>query len=202
MVDQYPLPRIENLYATLSGGCKFSKLDLSQAFLQVELDEDSREFTTINIQRGLFQYTRLPFGISSSPSIFQRVMDNLIQGLQHTCAYQDDILVTGKDDTNHLANLEAVFKRLSDAGVQLKREKCVFMATEVTYLGYKIDSSGLHLDKLEAICDAPAPTNVTELRSYLGLLNYYGRVLPKLSSELAPLHQLLQKNAKFLWEKP
>ena len=199
--DQYPLPRIEDIYATLSGGEKFTKLDMSQAFLQVVLDDDSRVYTTINTQRGLFQYTRLPFGISSSPSIFQRIMDNLIQGLKSTCAYQDDILITGKNDREHLTNLEATLQRLSDAGVRLKREKCTFMAPEVTYLGFKIDSHGLHpmQDKLEAIIKAPAPTNVSELKSYLGLLNYYGRFLPNLSTELAPLHQLLQKNAKFRW---
>lgn len=80
--DQYPLPRIEDLYARLSGGQKFTKLDLSSAFLQVPLEEASRKYTTVNTHRGLYQYTRLPFGISSSPSIFQRIVDNLIQGLK------------------------------------------------------------------------------------------------------------------------
>jgi hypothetical protein len=201
--DQYPLPRIEDLYATLSGGQKFTKLDLSNAFLQIPLEEESRKYTTINTQRGLFQYTRLPFGISSSPSIFQRVIDNLTQGLKSTVGYQDDILVTGKDDEEHLENLEMVLKRLSDAGVRLNKDKCVYMAPEVIYLGYKIDAKGLHPveDKVCAIIDAPSPTNVTELRSYLGLLNYYGRFLPNLSMELAPLHSLLKKDTKFVWNK-
>lgn len=202
--DQYPLPRIEDLYARLSGGQKFTKLDLSSAFLQVPLEEVSRKYTTINTHRGLYQYTRLPFGISSSPSIFQRIVDNLIQGLKGTVGYQDDILVTGKDDAEHVANLNVVLQKLSGAGLRLNKDKCVFMAAEVVYLGYRIDAKGLHpiKEKVRAIVDAPAPTNVTELRSYLGLLNYYGRFLPNLSSVLAPLHELLQKNTIFKWGKP
>ena len=201
--DQYPLPKIEDLYAKLSGGQKFTKLDLSSAFLQVPLEEDSRKYTTINTQRGLYQYTRLPSGISSSPSIFQRIVDNLIQGLAGTVGYQDDILVTGKDDAEHIANLDAVLQRLSAAGLRLNKDKCVFMATEATYLGYRIDEKGLHpiKEKVRAIVEAPAPTNVSELRSYLGLLNYYGWFLPNLSSVLAPMHELLQKNINFKWRK-
>ncbi|XP_022809151.1 uncharacterized protein K02A2.6-like, partial [Stylophora pistillata] len=109
---QCPFPRREDLYAKLSGGQKFTKLDLSSAFLQVPLEDDSRYYTTTNTQRGPYQYTRLPFGISSSLSVFQRIFDNMIQGLAGTVGYQDDILVTGKDDTEHMANLNAVLQRL------------------------------------------------------------------------------------------
>ena len=108
--DQYPSPRIQDLYAKLSGGQKFTKLDLSSAFLHVPLGEDSPKYATINTQRGLYQYTRVPFGISSSPSIFQCIVDNLMQGLLGTAGYQDDSLVTGKDDAEHIANLDAVLQ--------------------------------------------------------------------------------------------
>ena len=86
-LDTYPLPRIEDLYAVLSGGTIFSKLDLAHAYQQICLDDDSKKYTTINTSRGLFQYERLPFGISSAPSIFQRIMDSLLQGIPFTCAY-------------------------------------------------------------------------------------------------------------------
>lgn len=98
-----------------------------------------KKYATINTQRGLYQYTRVPFGISSSPSIFQCIVDNLIQGLLGTVGCQDDILVTGKEDAEHIANLDAVLQRLSTAALCLNKDKCVFMASEATYLGYRID---------------------------------------------------------------
>ena len=80
-LEKYPIPRIEELFASLSGGKTFSKLDLSHAYLQIPLDEQSQPYVTINMHKGLFRYTRLPFGIASAPSIFQRVMENLLQGI-------------------------------------------------------------------------------------------------------------------------
>ncbi|KAJ8023976.1 hypothetical protein HOLleu_36568 [Holothuria leucospilota] len=200
-VDKYPLPHIEDLFAKLAGGKRFSKLDMSHAYQQVELDEGSKGFTTISTQKGLFVYNRLPFGISSSPGIFQRTMDNLTQGLPGVVTYLDDILVTGASEKEHAENLETLLTRLTEAGIRLRKDKCVFSVSEVIYLGYRIDSEGLHPidDKAEAILKARQPTNVTELRSYLGLLNYYGRFLPSLSQVLAPLHQLLKKSVQWNW---
>ena len=112
-VDTYPLPRIDDLFAALAGGKAFSKLDLAHAYQQVPLDEAARKYVTINTQKGLFQYTRLPFGVSSAPAIFQRIMDNLLQGIPQVCVYLDDILVTGKSTEEHLKNLEEVLSRLN-----------------------------------------------------------------------------------------
>ena len=89
--------------------------------------------------RGLFQYNRLPFGVSSSPAIFQRVIDNVLQKIPYVCAYLDDILVTGRTDEEHLPNLDKVLSRLAKAGMRLNVDKCTFVAPEVTYLGYRID---------------------------------------------------------------
>ena len=92
--DKYPLPKIDDLFASLAGGCSFSKLDLEKAYLQLCLSESSREYVTINTHRGLFMATRLPYGISVAPSIFQRALDQLLQGISGVCVYLDDILVT------------------------------------------------------------------------------------------------------------
>ena len=86
-LDTYPQPHIDNLFTSLSGGKYFSKLDLAQAYLQLPLDEDSRKYVTINTQKGLYQYTRLPFGAASAPSIFQRTMENLLQGIPKVCIF-------------------------------------------------------------------------------------------------------------------
>ena len=203
-LDRYPLPRIEDLFASLEGGTSFSKLDLSHAYQQIELEEGSREFTTINTHKGLFCYNRLPFGIASAPSIFQRVMDTLLQGIPGVCVYIDDILVSGRSEEEHLAHLAEVLKRLADSGMRLKREKCSFLLSSVEYLGHVISSEGLKTSdsKVKAVSNAPVPTNVSELRSFLGLVNYYGKFLPDLATILAPLYDLLQKRKKWSWQKP
>ena len=100
--DTYPLPRIDDLFASLSGGKVFSKLDLAHAYQQVPLAEESTKFTTVNTHKGLYEYTRLPFGVASAQSIFQRIMDSILQGLPHVCVYLDDILVTGATEEDKI----------------------------------------------------------------------------------------------------
>ena len=201
VVDQYPLPRVEDLMSQLSGGQKFSKIDLSQAYQQVQLDEASRKFVTINTHKGLYQYTRVTFGIASAPALFQKIMDTILQGIPCTICYLDDILVTGKNDEEHSRNLEEVLKRLQQNGLRVKSEKCKFLQPSVEYLGYRIDSSGVHTTtkKVEAILNAPRPGNVRQLRSFLGLLHYYGKFISNLSSLLHPLNQLLKAHSPWKW---
>ena len=192
-LDPYPLPRIEDLFASLAGGQVFSKLDLSRAYLQVMLDEESKHLVTVNTHKGLFRFNRLPFGVSSAPAIFQRIMEGVLKGIPGVSIYLDDILITGKSEEQHLANLERVLKQLEVSDMRLKHDKCCFKMPEVTYLGHRIDKEGLHPTeaKTKAILQAPTPKNLTELRAFLGLLNYYGKFLPNLSTVLAPLHKLL-----------
>ena len=202
-VDQYPLPKPEDLFATLANGTLFTKLDLSQAYLQLQLDEASMPYVTVNTHQGLYQYTRLPFGVASAPAIFQRLMDTILQGIPRVICYIDDILVTGTSDKDHLSNLGEVLKRLEDCGFRLKKTKCNFMAKSVEYLGHQVDRHGIRAlpDKVEAITKAPPPKNVQELRSFLGLLNYYGKFVRNLSSILHPLNQLLKDQQKWEWSK-
>jgi hypothetical protein len=177
--ETYPIPKIEDLYATLTGGKKFTKLDLSNAYLQVSIDEEYRKYTTINTMKGLYQYTRLPFGVSSAPAIFQRIMENVLKDIPGVCVYLDVILITGRNDAEHQQTLDTVLTRINERGLKLNREKCEFMLSSGTYLGHMIDSDGLHplSDKVDAVANAPVPTNVSELKSYLGLVNFYGRFL-------------------------
>ena len=199
--DTYPLPRIEDLFASLGGGTIFSKLDLAHAYQQVVLDDKSKEMVTINTHKGLYKVNRLPFGVASAPSMFQRIMESIIQGLPQVCVYIDDILVSGKTTEEHVKNLEAVLTRLEEAGLRLRHDKCSFMLSEVEYLGYIISAKGLQptTKKVEAVQKAPAPTDVSQLKSFLGLINYYGKFLPDLSHVLSPLYRLLQKETKWAW---
>ncbi|XP_041822728.1 uncharacterized protein K02A2.6-like [Chelmon rostratus] len=200
-VDKYPLPKTQDLFAKLAGGKYFTKLDLTQAYQQVEVDEDSKKYLTINTPKGLYQMNRLPYGIASSPAIFQRIMDQVLQGLPKVVCYLDDILITGSTEAEHWKNVDLVLQRLQDRGIRVNRDKCSFSQPSVTYLGHKIDCEGLHpvTEKVEAIVNASAPKNVTELRAFLALLTYYGKFMENLSTIIKPMTVLLQKDSQWNW---
>ena len=193
-LNKYPIPQIEDLFASLAGGKTFLKLDLSHAYLQIALDETSQRYVTINTHKVLFRYIKLPFGIVSAPSIFQRVMETILHGIPWVSVYLDDILVTG-------ASEQEVLQRLEAAGMRLKRSKYAFLLPSVSYLGHVISAEGLHTAqvKVKAIVDAPDPKNLTKLRSFLGLVNYYGKFLPNLATTLSPLYKLLQQTSDWRW---
>ena len=191
-LDSYPLPKPEDLFAQLARGKTFSILDLSQAYLQIELDEQSRKFAAINTHKGFFQFTRLPYGVSSAPGIFQRTMETLLQDIPAVMVYIAKILITEKSDKKHLETLERVLVRLEESGLKLKRSKCLLMAPSVTYVGHKIDKDGIHplAEKVRAVQKAPQPKSATELKAYLGLLSYYERFMPNLAHMTAPLYPI------------
>ena len=128
-IDQYPLPKPEDLFATLAGGKKFSKIDLTSAYQQLSLEEDCQELVTINTHRGLYKYTRLPFGVASAPAIFQQVMDTVLQGLPKVICYIDDVLVTGSTVAEHLENLERVLECLQQYHLRAKKSSVLSSVT-------------------------------------------------------------------------
>lgn len=201
--EQYPLPRIDDIFAALGQGKRFSKIDLAQAYLQMEMEESSKKYLTINTSKGLYQYNRLVFGIASAPAIWQKAMEQVLQGIPNTQCYLDDIVITGENDDAHLENLEKVLKRLNEFGLRANKAKCEFFQDEIEYCGHKIDKNGLHKckDKIDAVLKAPPPQNVSQLRSFLGLVNYYRKFLPNLSSVLHPLNCLLQLGNKWHWSQ-
>ena len=200
-VDQYPLPNPEELFATLANGTLFSKLDLSQAYLQVQLDKSSTPFVTINTHQGLYQPMRHSFGVASAPAMFQKLMNTVLKGIPGVICYIDNILVTRTTQSDHLQNLEVVLERRERHGFRRKKEKCTFLAESVLYLGHQMDHEGTIAlpNKGESIVNAPAPTSVHQLRSFLGLFNYYGKLIRNLSSIIHPLNTLLQANHTWKW---
>ena len=183
-IDQFPLPRIEDLFSKLQGGTIFSKIDLSQAYAQICLDEKSKQLVTISTHKGLFQYQRLPYGIACAPSKFQKIMESLIQDLEGCVCFLDDILVCGKTTSEHLVRLNKLLFRLQNVGLKIEPEKCSFFHDKVCYLGHVIDKEGIHTlpDKIEAITNAPKPKNIKVLQSFLGMINYYGKFVPNLAT--------------------
>lgn len=201
IVDQYPLPRQEDLFSALNGGKYFTKLDATQAFLQLELDEDSKQYMVLNTHKGLFQCQRLQYGLASGPAVFQMAMDKMLQGLSGVICFIDDVLVVGKNSEEHLQNLNKVLQRFRERGVRLKQSKCKFMQTSVTFLGYRMDEDGIHPteDKIRAIQEAPRPRNVSELRAWIGLVNYYGKFIQNLATLMHPFYVRLRKEKEFDW---
>ena len=165
------------------------------------LDEESKKYTVINTQRGLFEYNRLCFGISAAPGIFQRTMEGLLRDLPGVVCYLDDILIAGSSSDEHEERLMNVLTILEKAGLKLKLEKCFIGVPSISYLGFIVDGEGVHptAEKVEAIVRAPAPKNVPQLQSYLGMLNFYGKFIPKLSTLIWPLNRLLRKETKWQW---
>ncbi|XP_038064022.1 uncharacterized protein K02A2.6-like [Patiria miniata] len=200
-MERYPLPRVEDVFANLSGGQRYSKLDLRQAYLHMVIDAESRKLLTINTHKGLFVYNRLPFGIASAPAMWQRSMEQVLQGIPGVQCILDDMIITGRNDEEHLSNLRRVLDVLKARGLRLNKAKCEFFKRKVVFCGHEITHEGLNKtqDKVHAVKNAPRPTNVSQLRSFLGLVNYYHRFLPNLSTELHPLNELLQKNHKWVW---
>ena len=200
-LDNYPVPSVNDQLATLQGGVYFSKLDLSQAYQQLELDEDTRELLTISTHRGLYRPFRLQFGVHSATGIFQRTMEQVLAGIPHVKVRVDDILVSGRTLEECLRNLRKVLAALSRAGFTVKWSKCAFLQEEVVYCGHYISAEGIRpvSSNVEAIQKAPAPTNISEVKAFLGMVNYYNSFIPNLSTITEPLHALLRKDAVWKW---
>lgn len=200
-IHQYPLPAPEDLFTKLNGGTCFAKLDLADAYFQIEVDEDSKNLLTINTHKCLFQFCRLPFGVKSAPAIFQQTMDTMLTGLPGVSAYIDDIIITGTTPEELLHHLTSVLDRIQQYGFRLRSDKCKFFQTSVKYLGFIFDKNGRRPDpeNIHAIKQMAAPTDVSTLRSFLGLVSHYSSFLPELHKLRGPLNNLLQKDTKWNW---
>ena len=199
--EHYPLPKLNDILASLSDCTWFTVLDLSNAYQQLQISEKSKSVLTVNTHQGLYQFTRLPYGVSSAPAIFQAVLDQVLIGIPHVSCYLDDILIAERSKEGNKKLVETVLERLEEFNIRVNLDKCKFFSQSVEYLGHYIDQTGIHpkADKVEAIVNAPAPENVKQLQAFLGLLNFYNRFLPNLSTELKPLHKLLEKNVHWNW---
>lgn len=197
----HPIPRIQDIFEKLRGGKTFTKLDLACAYNQLELDEESKHLVTWSTHRGVFQMNRLPYGVKPASGIFQSTIEKLLLGIPGVVSYIDDIVVTGKDQEEHLANLKAVFEKLFDAGLRLNKRKCEFFKESIKYLGFEVSSEGLRKtdERIEAILDAKIPTNVSEVKSFCGLVNHYGLFIKDCAKILYPLFNLQKKSVEFDW---
>ena len=201
--EVHPMKSVDDHLAKLKNSNVFTKLDANSGFWQVPLDEGSRLLTTFVTPFGRYCFNRLPFGISSAPEIFQRMMSTTLEGLDGVICNMDDILIHGDNQKIHDERVRRVLKRLLDAGITLN-EKCEFSMKKMKFLGHIISAEGIEADpeKTKAIKDFPRPKNVTELQRFNGMVNQLAKFIPDLASINEPLRQLLKKDNQWLWDQP
>ena len=169
--EVHPLPKVDETLAQLSGAKIISKLDANSGFWQIPLSQSSRLLTTFITPMGRYCFNKLPFGISSAPEHFQRRMSKILAGLNGVLCQMDDVLIFGKDQAEHDEQLEAALRRIEEAGATLNPQKCEFRKPKLIFLGHVIDKDSITADpeKTEAIVRMSPPTNVPELRRFLGM---------------------------------
>lgn len=163
IIDDHPLPTVDELFATMAGGVIFSKIDLLQAYLQMEVRPEDQHLFTLNTHKGLYRCNRLMYGIASAPAIWQRTIENILKDIPSVTVFLDDIRIAGKDTDDHLQKLEEVFKRLQKYNIKINLNKSEVFKNQINYCGYVIDRNGSHKapDKIEAINKMQRPRNIT-----------------------------------------
>ena len=198
----YQIPSIDDVLSTVRGSEVFSKLDCNSAFHQIRIAEESQELLTFITPQGRFCWTRLPYGISSAPEVFQMLLDGLLKGIPGVSVYYDDVLIATSDEQEHQRVLKRVFEVLLSAGITLNKEKCQFSLRSIQFLGHVITKDGIQPspEKVQAIKKMPRPQNQEQLRSFLGSANWIGqRFISHYSTLVAPFWSLLKKGTAFIW---
>jgi len=199
----FPLPRISDLLNSLGQATYISQLDLASAFHQIKIKPCDREKTAFTVKNTKYEWTRVPFGLQSSPAFFARVINEVLFDIlgPQTLAYMDDLLVFSPSAHEHLDALRRVLERLASANIKLKITKCRFFANEVKFLGYQVSKSGMRMnqERVSAIRKIPTPTNKRQLQAFLGVVNYYRVFVHNFASIADPLYDLLRKNVPFVW---
>ncbi|XP_055604269.1 uncharacterized protein K02A2.6-like [Uranotaenia lowii] len=199
--ERHIMPTVEDFLPRFTSAKYFSRLDIKEAFHQVELKEESRYITTFITHMGLFRYKRLMYGIVVAPEIFQRILEQVLSRCKNTVNFIDDILVFGSTEEEHDAELKVVLSILKDREILLNQEKCLFKVNSLEFLGHTISSEGIRPSnrKVEALQRFRPPITAEEVRSFLGLVTYVGRFLPNLATITAPLRELTRSGIKFVW---
>ena len=195
--DSFPLPRIDETLDAVGGARYFSTLDLASGYYQMAMSEKDKDKTAFTCPFGLYEFNRLPFGLTNAPPTFQRLMQSVMHDhiFRILLCYLDDLLVYSSTFDQHLTNLEKVFQRLREVGVKLKPGKCKLAQAEVAFLGHRLSAAGIATDpeKTAAVMDFKTPTTIKQVRSFTGLASYYRRFVKDFARIAKPLHGLIPK---------
>lgn len=201
--DSYPIPRIDDLLDRLSGAKIFSKLDLASGYHQIRVAEKDVEKTAFGSRFGLFEFMVLPFGLMNAPATFMKAMNNMFLDYldEFIILYLDDILIYSSSADEHWRHLRLVFEKLRDNKFIVKESKCEVFKTSINFLGYVVSQLGVQTDpeKVAAIMNLKPPSNISELRSFLGVVGFYRRFIAGFAAVAEPLSELLKKESTWCW---
>ena len=200
--NTWPLPHIDDILAVLGKSKFFSSLDLKSGYWQVELDTEADKMkTAFACHKGLFAFNVLPFGLCNAPSLFSELMNRVVGDLPFVLAYIDDILIFSESESEHIEHIRIVLDRLRDATLKLKKAKCSFFKEQINYLGHIVSKDGILPDKekVSVIQNLKTPTCVKDVRSFVGVTNFYRKFIPNYSKIASPLLDLTGKHASFQW---
>lgn len=201
--QQHPLPRVEEIFSSLSDGKLFSKIDFSQAYLQMKMHTDSEELLTINTQKGLYKCKRLMYGVKAAPAVWQKYIEGVFQGLEGVEVFFDDARIAAPNVEVHFERLKKFLDRCLKNGLKINKEKSKFFQSEIEFLGFKVNEQGLSKtdEKIAAIKNAKVPKNIHDVQSFMGLVNFYGRFSKELATLAYPLHNLTKKGVPWKWDQ-
>ena len=203
VADSHPLPRIDELLDELGDTSYFTLLDSRSAYWSINVDPQDRPKTAFSDGNRLYQFRRLPFGLSGAPTTYQRVMNVVLSSVlgKHTLAYLDDVLVYSKTFEDHLVHLDETLTLLNNAGMKLNMEKCEIAKHKIRFLGFQVSAEGVVPDpeKVTSIQQMPAPANPKEVRRFLGATGFFRRHIPRYADVAAPLTRLTRKDVSFVW---
>lgn len=192
--DAYALPNIEETFAALTGSKWFSVMDLKSGYYQVEMDKEDKHKTAFVTPMGFWKFNRMPQGVTNAPSTFQRVMEKCMGSLVHkeVLVFLDNLIVFADTLEEHECRLMKVLNRLKEFGLKLSPEKCHFFIKSVKYLGHVVSENGVETDpgKIAPLTTWPCPTNISELKSFLGFTGYYRRFVKDYAKIGKPLNAL------------
>ena len=198
--DAFPLPRISEILDSLHGAKYFSTIDLASAYNQIKVAAEDQHKTAFTTPMGLYEHIRMPFGLSNSPATFQRLMTNIFREdiLDIMFVYLDDIIIYSSTAEEHMSRMEHVFSRLAKHGLKIRLEKCSFLQRQVKFLGHLVSAKGVEPDpaKIQAVAEWKEPTNVRELRRFLGFCQFYQKFVKNFANIVSPLHQLVAERIR------
>ena len=201
-----PLPKIDEIYAKLEGSTIYSTFDMRSGYYHLELSQESQPKSAFVIggpKGGKWVFKRCLFGLTQAPAYFQMLVNKVLEGLHFAFGYLDDILIYSKNMEEHLQHVRILFERMLQADLKLTKWKGNFLKAHVQYLGHYISGQGLEPipEKLESLQQMAVPTDLTEVRTFLGFVGYYRKFILKYSYIARPLTNLTRKNMPFEWSR-
>lgn len=204
-VPQYESPMsIDAILGRITEANWFTKMDLKHSFWLIPLDVNSRKYTGFSVNGVIYQFSVVPFGLQSACSALVKALHQVLDKYENFVVhYIDDILIFSKTEKEHMEHIQMVLKELDEAGLKINLDKCQFYQKEVLFLGYKLTRNGIEMDegRIQSIMDYKRPSNLRTLRGFLGLVNYFKRIIPDISQKTLTFMELLRKGVRWNWNQ-